>query len=619
MGARPAPGSGVGTVGPMQSQGTSPNPKPSPMIYVRRGTDGRDRVGEILGRTPDRELRVRFGSREEVGSPRDLRQRGIESVQQGGLRHRFADDPDGFSARWRNDAISAVCELVADAPGALRVSSMRADAESCELIDARDGTTWDELLAKLATDDRIVVTTIGESEHFAPRTTTEPGARPSGEHARSDDGDRDPVEAYLAGGSTEALGRATEVLKGLEPGAATEVVMRAFRVCLSSDESFTPVAISRLKRLAAASGGLAQALFTPVAHLAAESLVSSRRTDRRDLADAVLTVLGSWLDEDAAKARVEATAEDLLALLRLPAPSKAWTPRGGRVATISALAGTGGFDEKLTDPQIWRGVRWESLVKMLELGPTGELLASPKLRESVLRPAVADRMATKDPAARRLADLTTAPAPLQELVTADQVSTLLLVMSRQSAQVDDALRMREGAAVANSEPRIRADLMAELGVDLAAARAELQAQTERVASLEAELRRVSEELETTTRQLREEADRPRREAALAGERMAAQARQAQIDVFRALADLLVALAPAAETDASVSTLRSTHERRATAIGLVAFATPGEIVDFDPTRHESVDEPTTTVRIRHCGYQLSGDPPTIVAKAVVEAP
>ena len=259
------------------------------------------------------------------------------------------------------------------------------------------------------------------------------------------------------------------------------------------------------------------------------------------------------------------------------------------------------------------------MVKLLELGRIGELLASPKLHESVLRPAVADRLTANDPAAHRLADLTTAPAPLQELVSADQVSTLLLVMSRQSPQIYDALRMREGAAVAGSEAQVRADVTAELGADLTVAQADLQTQTERVASLEAELRHVGEQLETTTRQLREEADRPRREAALAGERMAAQARQAQIDVFRALADLLVALAPAAETDASVSTLRSTHERRAAAIGLVAFAAPGEVVDFDPTRHESVDEPTATVRVRYCGYQLLGDPPTVVTKAVVEAP
>ena len=327
------------------------------MIYLRRGSDGRDQVGEFLGRTPDRELRVAFGFREVVGSPRDLRGMGIDSVQEGGVRHRFAGDPDGLTTRWRDDPVGAICEMVIAAPGALRVGSIRSEAEACGLISSGDGAAWDELVAKLGADDRVTVTTIGESEHLAPRTTPKPSARPGGEHTQSDD-DRDPIGAYLVGGTTDALGRATEALKELEPVSAAEVVMRAFRFCLSSDETFTPAAVSRLKKLAPASSGLATELFTPVARLASTVLRPSTRTDRRDLADAFLTVLGSWLDDDATKERVEATAEDLLALLHLPAPSKAWAPKGPRVTTIAALADADRFSEELTDPQIWRGVRW---------------------------------------------------------------------------------------------------------------------------------------------------------------------------------------------------------------------------------------------------------------------
>lgn len=599
----------------MQSQGTEPTLKSSPTIYIRRGTDKHDEVGESVGRTPERELRIRFGSREEAFSPRDLRQQGVVSAQMGGVRHRFGIDPDDISSRWRDDPVSVVCELVAGAPGALNVSLIRSEAESCGLLGSGDVATWDDLFTKLSADGRVVVTTIGDSDYLTAR---KPESSPKEDRVHSADQDHDSVELYLAG-MTEALGRAAEALEGLESTEAAEVVMRAFRACVSSDESLTPAAISRLNKLSSASGNLATGLFAAMARLAAETIVTSTRTDRRDLAEAFLTLLGSWLDDDATKEHIEASAEDLLALLRLPAPSKAWKPKGPRVTTISALAATGRFDDQLTDPQIWKGVQWETLMRLLEFERTGELLVSPTLRESVLRPAIANRMATKEPAVRRLADLTTAPTPLQELVTVDQVSKLLLVMSRQSRQVDDALRKRELQAVADSEPRIRADVTAEVEADSAATRADLEAQTEHVASLDGELHDVREQLEATTRRLRAEADRPRREAALAGERMAAQARYAQIAVFRALADLLAALAPPAEQDASIRTLRSTHEQRAVAMGLVAFATPGEVVDFDPTRHESVDEPTATVRVRHCGYQLTGDPPTVVTKAVVEAP
>lgn len=606
---------------------STPTVKPSPIIYVRPATAGQETVGRLLERTQEREFLIEFGSERIIARQQDLKHHAIETVQEGGVRQRFLADPDNFAAQWRQEPLTTLCDLVEAAPGALRLRSIRLEAEASGLLERGDDRAWDRLVAGLREQPRISTVDLGGAEHVTTSSTadvnddasgsTQPGSGTT-DGSEAENRTRNATLEYLVRGQPQALELASKRLAELQPETATEEVLGSLQTCLSGDETLSPRLFARLKKLAAASAELQASLLQPVLTSGLEVIRGSARTDRRELADALVSAIWAWSELDLSQLQNESTCDEIIELLQIPPSSKAWAPTGPRVATLSALAERPEVASRLNDQSVWRGVPWTALVKLLKVPPIAQLLAQEPLRDKVLRAAATARASSKDPAARRFADLVTAPEPLQQLITRDQISKLLLVMERQSVQLNEALQEREDLAVARSRPGIRSAAIAETASELSSTRGELESQTAQVASLQLKLQELESQLATTTHQLREELDRPRREATLAGERVAAQARQAQIDVFRALGDLLSALAPKADTDASVKTLWATYERRAEEIGLVGFGAPGEEIPFDPTRHESVDAPSTTVRVRFGGYELSGLPPTIVTKAVVEA-
>lgn len=610
----------------MSSQSVPPAIKPSPVVYVRPAIAGQESVGRVLRRTPDKELIIEFGSEQITARQQDLKHHAIETVQEGGIRQRFLANRDAFATEWRREPLATLCDVVESAPGALRLGAIRREAEASGLLDQGDDKAWDRLVARLKESSGITVFDHSGAEHVATNSDGTPSdltAEPTPTGSATSDGSeasRPATEAvleYLVRGQPQALELASTHLAELQPDSASEEVLHSFQSCLSEDETFTPRAFGRLKKLAAASEELPTRLLRPVLTSGLDAIRDSARTDRRELADALVSVIGAWSEFDVSKLQDESTSDELIELLRIPPTPKAWSPTGPRIAIISALAENPEVVGRLSDKSIWRGVPWNALVKVLKVAPIARLLAHHPLRDEVLRAAVTSRSSSKDPAARRFADLITAPEPLRELVTADQISKLLMVMERQSPQLAEVLEDRGALAVARSEPGIRSDAIAQTEAELAATRSELELQGGLSTSLRANVHELENQLATITQQLHEELDRPRREATLSGERVAAQARQAQIDLFRALGDLLSALAPNATADASVRTLLATYERRAEQIGLVGFGARGDEVPFDPTRHESVDDPSLTVRVRFRGYELPGDPPTIVTKAIVE--
>lgn len=607
----------------MSSQTDPSDIKASPVIYVRPAAAGQASVGRLIQRTPDRELLIDFGSEPIVARQQDLRHHGIETVQEGGVRQQFLADPDGFASAWHGNMMTTVMNLLEAAPGALRLGSIRLEAQASGLLDRQDEAGWDRLVGELRKHPGITVLELSGAEHVAITETASDGrdaAPTAAGRADERNGNSPPdVLEYLRRGQPQTLEAASKQLVEQTPASATEEVLRSLQECLSDDEMLSPRLFARLKKLVAASKEWPPFLLEPVLTSSLNSIDTHARTDRRELAEALVSVIGPWTELDASSLEEERIQNQLIDLLRIAPTPKAWTPTGPRVSIISALAQRSEMTGPLSDPSIWRRVSWNALVKMLTVAPVAQLLARAPLRDEVLRAAVITRTSSKDRAALRFADLVTAPEPLQEFITADQISKLLLVMERQSPQLAEALMSRERLAVSRAEPEILASTTARSEAELAKLKSELESHSELIVSLRTTIQELESQLTTTTQQLREEIDRPRRETALAGERVEAQARQAQIDAYRALGDLLSSLEPKAQADASVKTLLATHRRRAEDIGLIGFGTPGDQGPFDPARHESVDAPSATVRVRTGGYEIAGSPPTVVTKAVVEAP
>jgi hypothetical protein len=620
----------------MNSQSDPPLRKIAPTVYIDLSIKGISPVGRVVERTADKELVIDFGSRRTTARPSELKFFEIAAVQEGGVRQQYLANRGTFTSDWQEDHLGVLTRLIQNAPGALRLSAIQRDALECGLV--LNDKEWSGILKTLRQVPKVTIFTQQGEEFISSAPAIQPGnsidVPLQGEPNRPEEtaenaADLDAVGRYLKLGQPEVLIRAGKRLAGLDSELASAEILNFYEACLTDGETFTPHTFVRLKDLVAGDEDLAAKLLLPVLNSGLNAITGSARTDRRELAQSLLALIAAWSQYETSKPLLIPAGQSLIQLLCISPPSKAWASKG-RVTIILALAADPQFSDALRDTSIWSGITWSSLVNLLRdksvagLLVAGLLDAEP-LREEVLRPAVTARSTAKDSPARRLADLATAPEPLQTLVTDDQMSKILLAVSRKSPQVGAAIRAREDLAVSKAAPEIRAAAITQNEARMRATlqeaktlKEQLEAQAADLLKLQDKLGTTEEKLDSAEHSVRELRDQPRKEAEVAGKQAKAIAQQSQMEIFAVLGELLSDIAPLSAGSEAVRTIQVLYERRSAAIGLESLGVPGDIVEFDPNQHEAVDKSSGKVRIRYSGYRVAGESTHVVKKAIVEA-
>lgn len=620
----------------MNSQSDPPARKIAPTVYIDLSIEGISPVGRVVERTADKELVIDFGSKRTTARPSDLKFFEIAAVQEGGVRQQYLANRGTFTSDWQEDHLGVLTRLIENAPGALRLSAIQREALECGLV--LSDKEWSGILKRLQQVPKVTLFTQKGEEFVGSAPAIQPSNSIDGplqgepsrlEETTENAADLDAVGRYLKLGQPEVLIRAGKRLAGLDSKSASAEILNFYEACLTDGESLTTDTFTRLKELVAGDEDLAAELLPQVLHSGINAITGDARTDRRELAQSLLALIAAWSQYETSKPLLIPAGQSLIQLLCISPPSKAWASKG-RVTIILALATDPQFSGALRDTSIWSGITWSSLVNLLRdtsvagLQVAGLLDAEP-LREEVLRPAVIARSTAKDSPARRLVDLATAPEPLQTLVTEDQMSRLLLALSRKSPQVGAAIRAREDLAVSKAEPEIRAAAITQNEVRMRATlqesktlKEQLEAQAADLRKLQDKLGATEEKLNTVEHALSELRDQPRRDAEVAGKQAKAIAQQAQMEIFTVLGELLSDIAPLSASSEAVRTVQVLYERRSSAIGLESLGVPGDIVDFDPNQHEAVDKSSGRVRIRYSGYKVAGVNTHVVKKAIVEA-
>lgn len=568
---------------------------PAPVaIYLRRRGAGWQR-GETAGRGERGHVDIQFGAEVISLRLRDLGAHGIERALAGGLLDYLTRSPEHFSAEWQEDRVSALVNVIAGCGRPVTLVELESDLRRSGLAGTNDPIERAQLLDRLSESDAIRL------EQVDGQAVLAPAAPPHRD---------DPLATFLEVGEGSAAAKsALEQLT--ESRRAAEVLQKA-KEALQRSERASHV-LRRVKELVPASSPLARQLATPIADLCRE-LISDDvdEGERLSTAQAGISLLFGWLSHDDNRGQTAQCLPAIRELLAAPQRSGAFSPKGPRVSLMALLIESG-MEDTLCMPEMWRALKFDELVVLLDGSKVARLLRQEPLLTEVTARVTSDLLDSDITWAGKLGCLLTAPNPIPELVTIDRFERLLDRNADQPTNFGSALRRWKDSAVGSARQEATDEAMTHLS----------RVETELTTQLMSTQRRV-QELEDVQarleRDLRDERLKELHRGEESHQRAIAEARHTQRDVYRSLGRVLSDLHPLAETSDAARTLLRTSEAKAAEIGLLARGTPGDAVPFDPREHEMHGGvPGTPAVLRVPAYVLDGAPEqTVVVKAKVEA-
>lgn len=345
-----------------------------------------------------------------------------------------------------------------------------------------------------------------------------------------------------------------------------------------------------------------------------DRMVSSPDAGALDLATVVR--IGAFDLPDTVRERAELVA-DALALCVTSLGSEGWqkiapadrTSVALRATTASVVGARGRLlravhrvdPATVTNPTWWKGVTIDDL--LAEQSPLGPVLADPSVIARIVRPLY--RAALDDASSRRrLMELLGAPLAVAKSADDDDVDHAFARVATGS----DGLLMRWLGRLRDDDGRRRLESgVARLSGQLEAAQADAERANAHSRQMEARLHELESRL---------------REAGAASDKLRdSQARQIQIDVMRAYA-VLAGLVSRSIREQRADRVLGRVEALAARQGLVTLGSVGEVVAYEPPRHDLVGPPLEageSVVVRHSGYTWAGpDGEIVLVRAEVES-
>ncbi|MEV0974979.1 hypothetical protein [Microtetraspora glauca] len=382
-----------------------------------------------------------------------------------------------------------------------------------------------------------------------------------------------------------------EILARLDPAVAGAVIDAAAAELRKEGTPDVRAAAVWLVRRASSAASLPNACMAAYIELIVRLLVEPQKTELDVLDTAAHVVARKLPDLLGDAAEVETVAR---IVRRLP-----FSGKGGRVALMAAVAQA--RPDIISDDKWWNGVTVQSLSECIR-GPLSRVISLPDVTDRVIRPIVAAELSTATTRSR-LSFFLGLPAGLAEHLAASDVAD---AFRRVSDQDPIAASWTDSLSGQGRVDALRKDLMSTREESATAVKlaeeAELRAQevAERCTRLERDLQDVQ------TRAIRIRA---------------AQERQLQIDVVRALADLAAEVEELANADTAPAVVIERVRGLVAAHSLRPIGDVKRESEFDPLLHDSIvgaPIPGSVVTVIRPGYTWAASGEEILLhKALVE--
>lgn len=331
--------------------------------------------------------------------------------------------------------------------------------------------------------------------------------------------------------------------------------------------------------------------------LAGEVATRDEAKEQEEALDRAALALGAWLPSLEPDERAVIDPHTVARL----AAALPFTKRGGRAALLAAVARV--WPERITEPMWWREVTLTALIDCSG-GPLGRVTSIPEVSRELIAPLM-EREIAKTTSRVRLATLLALPHEFVVHLHADDVATAF----RRTALEDPVVGSWVNALS-------RAEEVAKLRGDIERAEAETRRADDRAEQADARGRELAARCEHLERLLRQQHERS------VGMR-AAQERQVQIDVIRALADLAAEVEELTMSKAAPEILMERVRALVADQELEAIGEAGAETSFDPMSHEilvGIARPGDAVSVLRPGYRwVSGGERTLLCRALVSPP